>query len=63
MSRRKMGGVEGKPLRDSLARAATLPAGDQFAEQSAAPTKRDIRSDVSFLLVREAGLEFNKENF
>lgn len=25
--------------------------------------KRDILSDVSFLLVREAGLEFNKENF
>ena len=64
MSRRKMGGVEGKPLRDSLARSATLPAGDQFAEQSAAPTKKETSVRMSlFLLVREAGLEFNKENF
>ena len=39
--------MEGKPLRDSLARSATLPAGDQFAEQSAAPTKKETSVRMS----------------
>ena len=42
-----MGGVEGKPLRDFLARSATLPAGDQFAEQSAVPTKKETSVRMS----------------
>lgn len=46
----------------AMSRAAAGGLGFHAAK-SPHQKKRDIRKDVSFLLVREAGLEFNKENF